>query len=366
MNIRNGWTKGSPEAYTVSPFKEAGRIPLPELRKDPVIDQWVIISAERASRPNRYEQPRRLLREGPCPFCSGNEAMTPPEILAIRPDKSEANRPGWTVRVVPNKFPALIMQSGLERRREGTYELTNGFGVHEVIIETLGHITNMALLDEKQLENVFWVYRRRILDLKKDKRLRYIQIFKNQGVGAGATIEHAHSQLIALPMIPAHVMAELNGARKYYRNRGRCVYCDMVRQELKGQSRVVSESKHFLIMCPFASRFPFETWILPKRHSLYFEYGSKQEYADLARCLKMTLIRLNRLLNDPPLNYVIHSYPVSGSRHHSRKIGKNHYHWHIEITPRLTELAGFEHGSGFYINIVPPEGSALTLREIAL
>lgn len=339
---------------------------MPELRKDPTNNHWVIISAERANRPTHNNWRTTPAATAPCPFCPGNEDKTPPEILAFRPDGSKANVSGWTVRVVPNKFPALIMQSGLERRREGAYELINGFGVHEVIIETPEHVTNTAFLDEKQLANIFWVYRRRILDLKKDKRLRYIQIFKNQGVEAGATVEHAHSQLMALPMIPANVMAKLNGAKRYYRSKGRCVYCDMIRREMQGQARLVSESEHFLVICPFASRFPFETWILPKRHSLYFEYGSKQAYVDLARCFKMTLTRLNRLLNDPPLNYVIHSYPGSGSRRRAGKTSKDHYHWHIEITPRLTELGGFEQSSGFYINTVSPERSAATLREIAL
>lgn len=239
----------------------------------------------------------------------------------------------------------------------------DSLGAHEVIIETPDHVTNMGHLSEKQLEDLFRAYRERLLRLKKDKRLRYIQIFKNQGWEAGASIEHAHSQLMALPIVPGNVAAELSGAKKYYQRKGHCVYCQIVRQEIEGRTRLISESERFVAICPFASRSPFETWILPKKHSSHFEYASKREYADLARSLKDTLARLNRRLNDPPFNYVVHSFPVNGS---SEKTGRGHYHWHIEIMPKLIQAAGFELGSGFYINTAPPEGSARSLREVAL
>ncbi len=285
--------------------------------------------------------------------------MTPPEILAYRPEGSKHDSPGWTLRVVPNKFPALMIEGELDRQGVGVYNLMNGVGAHEVIIETPNHEANMGVLSERQFEDILWAYRTRILDLKKDKRLRYVLIFKNQGPEAGATMEHTHSQLIALPIVPRNVIDELIGAKEYYKDKERCIYCDIVRQETEEQARLVSENESFVVICPFASRFPFETWILPKKHSSYFEHATKQEYADLSRSLRETLIRFNRSLDDPPFNYIIHSNPFEETE-------SDRFHWHIEIMPKLTQVAGFEWGSGFYINPVTPEESTLSLRKIPL
>lgn len=332
---------------------------MPQLRKDPVVGRWVIISTERAKRPGHYEHPKSPARNGPCPFCRGNEEMTPPEIMAYRPGGSGRESPGWTLRVVPNKFPALMIEGEVDRRGEGVYDLMNGVGAHEVIIETPDHEVNMGSLNEKQFEEILWAYRDRILDLREDKRFRYVLIFKNQGAEAGSTMEHTHSQLIALPIVPRNVTDELVGAQEYYKYKERCIYCDIVRQEMEEKVRVVSENENFIVICPFAPRFPFETWILPKRHSCYFEHASKQEYVDLSRCLRETLVRINRSLNDPPFNYIIHSMPFGEAEN-------GHYHWHIEVMPKLTRVAGFEWGTGFYINPVTPEESTIYLREIAL
>ena len=332
---------------------------MPQLRKDPVVGRWVIISTERANRPIHREPRKNTSPADPCPFCQGNEEMTPPEIMAYRPDGSRPNTSGWSLRVVPNKYPALMIEGDLDRRGEGVYDLMNGVGAHEVIIETPGHETNAGELSEKQFEDVIWACRDRVLDLRKDKRFRYVLIFKNQGSEAGATMEHTHTQLIALPIVPRNVIDELVGANEYYKYKERCIYCDTLRQEIEDQARVVSENDNFVVICPFASRFPFETWILPKKHSPYFEHATKQEYVDLSRSLRETLIRLNRALNDPPFNYIIHSNPLE-----ERENGC--YHWHIEIMPKLTQVAGFEWGSGFYINPVTPEESTRSLREIGL
>lgn len=332
---------------------------MPQLRKDPVVGRWVIISTERGKRPTHFQSPADASRGGTCPFCNGNEATTPPEIMGYRPDGSKPNSPGWTLRVVPNKFPALMIEGELDRRADGVYDFMNGVGAHEVIIETPNHETNMGLLSEKQFEEVLWAYRDRILDLRKDKRFRYGLIFKNQGPEAGATLEHTHSQLIALSIIPSNVIDELVGAKEYFKYKERCIYCDIVRQEIEEKARVVSENENFIVICPFASRFPFETWILPKRHSPYFEHASNREYEYLSRSLRETLIRLNRTLNDPPFNYIIHSNPFEETEN-------GHYHWHIEIMPKLTHVAGFEWGTGFYINPVTPEEAAQSLREIPL
>lgn len=332
---------------------------MPQLRKDPVVGRWVIISTERGKRPTYFQSPANASRGGPCPFCSGNEATTPPEIMAYRPDGSKPNTAGWTLRVVPNKFPALMIEGELDRRGEGVYDLINGVGAHEVIIETPSHESNMGALSQKQFEEVLWAYRDRILDLKNDKRFRYVLIFKNQGSEAGGTLEHTHSQLIALPIVPRTVIDELVGAQEYFKYKERCIYCDIVRQETEEKVRVVTENESFLVICPFASRFPYEAWILPKRHSPYFEHASKQEYVDLARSFREILIRLNRSLNNPPFNYIIHSNPFEETEN-------DHYHWHIEIMPKLTRVAGFEWGSGFYINPMTPEEASLSLREISI
>ena len=332
---------------------------MPQLRKDPVVGRWVIISTERGKRPRHNQQPKPPARPGQCPFCEGNETMTPPEIAAYRPGASHRDSPGWTLRVVPNKFPALMIEGDLDRRGDGVYDFMNGVGAHEVIIETPAHESNMGALSENQFEEVLWSYRDRILDLKEDKRFRYVLIFKNQGAEAGATMEHTHSQLIALPIVPRNVNDELVGAQEYYKYKERCIYCDIVRQETEEKARVVSENDSFAVICPFAPRFPFETWILPKKHSSYFEHASKQEYMDLARSLRETLLRLNATLNDPPFNYIIHSMPF-----HEAENG--HYHWHVEVMPKLTQVAGFEWGTGFYINPVTPEEAAQVLKEIAL
>jgi UDPglucose--hexose-1-phosphate uridylyltransferase len=332
---------------------------MPQLRKDPVIGRWVIISTERAKRPSHIERPNPPLRPGPCPFCEGNEGLTPPEISAYRPGGSERDGPGWTLRVVPNKFPALMIEGNLDRRGEGVYDLMNGVGAHEVIIETPAHETNVGGLGEKQFEELLWAYRDRILDLREDKRFRYVLIFKNQGAEAGATMEHTHSQLIALPIVPRTVTDELIGAQEYFKYKERCIYCDIVRQEIEDRVRIVSENDSFVVICPFAPRFPFETWILPKKHSSYFEHATKTEYVHLSRALRETVIRLNRTLNDPPFNYIVHSMPF-------HEIENGHYHWHMEVMPKLTQVAGFEWGTGFYINSMPPEMAAELLREVAL
>ncbi len=332
---------------------------MPELRKDPVIGRWVIISTERAKRPQYSTTRKESLPGAPCPFCPGNEEMTPPEILAYRPDGSQNDQPGWTLRVVPNKYPALVNEEEPDRRRDGLYDSMAGLGAHEVIIETPEHEVNMGMLGQTKFQEILWAYRERILDLGKEERFRYILIFKNQGAEAGATLEHTHSQLIALPIVPRDVLEEIMGAKEHYKDKGRCIYCDIIRQEIEVRSRTVSENENFLVVCPFAPRFPFETWILPKEHSPFFEQAPKRQILDLGRVLRESLIRLNRALDNPPFNYIIHSNPL-----HDEDNG--HYHWHVEIMPKLTQVAGFEWGSGFYINPVPPEEAAQSLREIAL
>ena len=332
---------------------------MPELRKDPVTGRWVIIATDRARRPSDFShEPVPPPGARFCPFCYGNEQKTPPEILAYRREGG-SNGPGWSVRVVPNKFPVLGIEGDLNRQGDGMFDRMNGIGAHEVIIETPDHNTNMAEMPEKQLEEVLYAYRDRILDLKRDFRFRYLVVFKNFGEAAGATLEHPHSQLIALPVIPKRVKEEVDGAKLYFDFKERCVYCDIMRQEETSGVRLVIETERFVAIEPYAPRFPFETWILPRRHESHFENSDPASLQNLAWVLRSTLRKMDRVLEHPAYNFILHSAPV-------QEAGMLSYHWHFEIIPKLTKVAGFEWGTGFYINPTPPEESAKFLREAGL
>lgn len=327
---------------------------MPDLRKDPITGRWVIIASERAKRPRDFLTEREFKPQGDCPFCPGAESLTPPEIAAYR-NGSEPNSPGWTLRVVPNRYPALRIEGNLDRRGEGMFDRMNGIGAHEVIIETHEHDKDLPDLDQSAMEAVFRCYRERSLDLRKDARFRYALIFRNHGEIAGATLEHPHSQLIATPVVPIRVQEEIRGARKYHELRERCVFCDVIREEMDAGKRVVLENDKFVVISPFAARFPFETWILPKEHQADFSQAGDADLAAAASALKETLKRLRQVLDDPPYNYVLHTAPLVSR-------DDDVVHWHIEVLPRLTRAAGFEWGSGFYINPTPPEEAAEFLR----
>jgi len=327
-----------------------------ELRRDPIIGRWVIISAERGKRPSDFAREAETPPGKGCPFCPGNEKLTPPEILAYGEPGRTRDSKGWWLRVIPNKYPALAVEGSLSRQGEGMYDKMNGIGAHEVIIETPDHSCEIPDMSDKQVEDVLWAYRDRIMDLKRDIRLEYILIFKNRGAAAGASLSHPHSQLIATPVVPKRVREEVNGAKNYYEYKERCGYCDIIKQELSTGQRVVAENENFIAVCPFASRFPFEVWVLPKAHESDFEDIQKYETVNLASLLKNVTGKMNRVLDTPPYNYLIHNSPLKEPR-------LPHYHWHIEIMPKLTRIAGFEWGSGFYINPVSPEEAAQFLRE---
>jgi len=324
---------------------------MPELRKDPVIGRWVIIATERAKRPSAYVGGHEKPKAGFCPFCRGQEVHTPPEVLAYRDPGSERNGTGWWVRVVPNKFPALQIEGQLQRRGEGMYDCMNGVGAHEVVIETPEHEMSLADIPPRQMQEVIWAFRDRVVELKKDPRFRYILIFKNHGREAGASLDHPHSQIIAMPIVPKRVQEELEGARRFWEYKERCVFCDIIAQEEKDQKRVVLENNSFIVIAPFASRFPFETWVLPKEHSLYFHEIQKNQVTELAEIMQALLGRLKTILDDPPYNFMIHTAPFE-------RAGIPYYHWQIEVIPKLTKVAGFEWGTGFYINPTPPEDAA--------
>ena len=329
---------------------------MPELRKDPVTGRWVIISTDRRKRPTDFHIERASLIDGEvCPFCAGREALTPPEVLAFRQNGGLPNAPGWDLRVVPNKFPALQVEGTLDRQAEGLFDRMNGIGAHEVIIETPDHGKTMVTMSEPEIERVLWAFRERVLDLKQDRRFRYILIFKNHGAAAGATLEHSHSQLIALPIVPDFVREEIEGARHHYQAKERCVFCDIIRQEGAAGTRVIHENADIIAIAPYAPRFPFETWLLPRSHGARFEEAPRQQYEGLARMLKSVLLRMDRTLESPSYNLIIHSAPLSEE-------AGDFYHWHVELMPKLTRTAGFEWGTGFYINPTSPEEAAQVLR----
>ncbi len=330
---------------------------MPELRKDPIVGRWVIIATERAKRPHDFKgTDQTLAGADSCPFCEGKESKTPPEIVAYRDIHTAPNSKGWRIRVVPNKFPALQIEGNLDKLGDGMYDRMFGVGAHEVIIESPSHHVSLATLDEESIREVLWIYHDRLVDLKRDRRLVHPMLFKNVGAAAGASLEHTHSQLIVTPIIPITVQEEMNGALEFFQYRGRCIYCDMIRQEQANESRVVLDTPMFTAFCPYASRFPFETWIVPKAHSSHFENITKPAVDDLGTVLKTVLGKLETALDRPPYNYIIHTSPFDHPE-------LAHYHWHIEVIPRLTKVAGFEWGSGFYINPVPPEDAARFLRD---
>ena len=329
---------------------------MPELRKDPVIGRWVIIAAERGKRPSDFTSQPTEPVGGFCPFCEGNEDKTPPEIRALRAPGSLANKRGWSLRVVPNKFPALQIEGSLDKRGEGIYDRMNGVGAHEVIIETPKHLVTLTGLSVAEIELILWAYRERLADLKRDHRFTYGMVFKNVGRPAGASLEHTHSQIIVLPTAPRTVADEMRGGRQFHDFRGRCIFCDIVRQEIETGSRVVYECDQFVAFEAYAARSPFETWIVPKAHMSHYEDIPRPVATALARCLKTTLLKIETALNRPAYNYIMHTTPFD--------LGDaEHYHWHIEVIPRLTRVAGFEWGTGFYINPVPPESAAEFLRD---
>lgn len=326
-----------------------------ELRKDPISGRWVIISVERGKRPTDFVSPSQKKRGGFCPFCPGNEYTTPPEIIAFRPTGTSPNTQGWTLRVMPNKFPALQIYGDLLKTGEGMFDKMSGIGAHEVIVETPEHMQSMATMPLKNVEDALWAYYMRLTDLKKDRRFKYVMIFKNEGDAAGATLEHSHTQLIALPIIPKLVQEETDSAKRYYELKERCIFCDIISQELDTKKRIVCENSRYVAIAPFAPRSPFETWILPKSHESNF-YPADRNFGQLAEILQTVLKQMDKILDIPPYNFVLHTSSFVDEVN-------DYYHWHIEIVPKLTKIAGFEWGSGFYINPTPPEESAKFMRE---
>jgi UDPglucose--hexose-1-phosphate uridylyltransferase len=325
-----------------------------EYRRDPVTDRWVIIAPERAQRPREmtFDDDHRLESEY-CPFCPGHESATPPSIADF-PDGGDH----WNVRIVPNKYPAVRASEDQPSTPSPLFERRAGHGTHEVVVESADHVVSLTDLEAEQLERVVGAWRHRLDALADDAQLEYALLFKNQGARAGATVEHAHSQLMALPMVPTFLQAELQGSRRYFNRHDRCVFCDLVEHNLDAGDRLVYANDQVVAFAPFASRFPFELWVTPRGHAAEFQAARSTTDAAVADALDAVLERLHQALDDPPYNMAVHTAPL-------RAGPLEHFHWHIEIIPALSSQAGFEWGSGWHINSTPPESAAAHLRKIA-
>ncbi len=330
---------------------------MPQLRKDPITNRWVIVNVEKPAAADSFFSATAAKSSKTCPFCPGNESMTPPEIFSIQKKGAVKSASAWQVRVFPNKFPALRIEESPDKYAFGIYDKIGGFGAHEVIVENPDHQKEIPQLSLEEVQLILRACRERCLDLRKDTRFKYILIFKNYGAAAGASLEHPHSQLIALPVVPSRVLGEIKGALKHFEYTDRCVYCDMLNQERAEQALTVFEDADFTALCPFVSRFPFETWILPKVYEASFDALSDEGIKSLARALKATLAKIQTALKDCSFNWMIHTLPLHGKEFES-------FHWHMEIIPHLTQVAGFEWGTGFYVNPTPPELAAVTLRNV--
>ncbi len=328
---------------------------MPQFRKDPVNGRWVIVNMETPR--VDFHLPKHASSTKTCPFCPGNEAMTPPAIMTYPAKNPAESKSAWQLRVIPNKFPALRIEESAERTGIGIYDRIGGFGAHEVIIESPDHHRDIADLSPADAELILRVYRDRCLDLRKDKRIHFILIFKNQGWDAGASLEHPHSQLIGLPIVPSRLLGEVRGSADHFAQTERCIHCDMLDQEKLDKKLTIFSNDDFMAITPFASRFPFEVWILPKNHAHSFDSITDEKLPGLASALQATLRKLKKLLGNPAYNFMIYTSPIHGREAKS-------FHWHIEVIPHLTEVAGFELGTGFYLNPTPAELAAEQLRSV--
>ncbi len=334
---------------------------MPEIRTDPILGHRVIIAKSRTDRPQEFaDDVPRPRQRGVCPFCEGNEHETPHEIVALRRDGTRPNEPGWTARVVPNKYPALAGSGSATSAPEpgdSFYATAAGTGAHEVIVESAAHVTRTTQLSTQALAGILGLYRQRLADVRQDRGLVQAVIFKNVGAAAGATLEHLHSQLVALPFVLPGTAAALERSRASYEQHDRCVYCEMVRRERARAERIVVDTAQFVAFCPFAARGPFETWIMPTEHASHYESLAHDATQQLANALHRVLASIESVLDRPAYNYVVRTAPFDTP-------ALRHYHWHIEVVPRTSRLAGFEWGSGCYINSVPPEEAAAAMRTI--
>jgi UDPglucose--hexose-1-phosphate uridylyltransferase len=331
-----------------------------QLRQDLATKRWVIVAQERAKRPHDFIRktslPELPQHRDDCPFCEGNEEKTPPELFAIR-EGSDPNTPGWKVRVIPNKFAALSPSTNLTVSHPDVFTTVAGFGAHEVVVETPHHNESLGAMPVEQTDLVITAVLQRLQTLAQDRRISFVAVFRNHGAYAGTSLAHPHSQLIATPLVPTNVREEIEEARRFYDDRVDCVYCYLLRKELEQKERIVFETPDYVVLTPFASRFPFEMIILPRRHcSSFVSDFQKHEIRPMAEVINKALKLLSKAANDPDYNMVLHTAPL-------RDGCMDYFHWHMEIMPRLTTAAGFEMGTGVYITTAIPEETAAYLRE---
>ena len=326
-----------------------------ELRREPVTRMWVVVTNDHPKGPSDYlpfkppYQPQEETKGG-CPFCPGNEGTTPKETFSLSREGG-----GWSVRVIPNKFPFFHIEGEFDRRPEGMYDVMEPIGAHEIVVEAPEHKQSFAFMETPQIEKILLAYRERLIDLEKDRRFQQFLILKNY---PGVFNRHPHSHIMAMPVIPKRIDEEVWGTLDYYQRKERCIFCDIIKEEILMKRRVILETVHFLVFSPFASRYPFETWILPKRHSPDFHRIQEEEMEDLSVAIQSLFIRFYKLLSDPPYSFTFHTSPVQSRFHRSE------YHWHIETRLRIGLRGGFEWGAGFFVNPTPPEDAAAYLREV--
>jgi UDPglucose--hexose-1-phosphate uridylyltransferase len=339
-----------------------------ELRQNPITKEWVIIAPERRNRPDQFKRhkvPKKITaweqeEKDRCPFCPGNEAISGEAVLTYYAEGKDAGESEWSLRVVPNKFPALVDGDTTYRITEGPdnfFIKMNGVGYHEVVIEDPEHFQTIATMPLIAVERIISSYQERYRSLIRKPNVELLTIFRNNGPGAGTSLRHPHSQIIASPIIPIHIRHMIEEGVRYYDTMGRCIYCNLIEQEKLAGKRILSETEHFIAFTPFFSRSPFEIWILPKKHRASFGNISSLEQRDLARILTDMLQRLYEGLDNPDYNYMIHSAPY-------QEDPADYYHWHLQILPKLYKMAGFELGSGIYLNSTSPEENAQYLRKI--
>jgi UDPglucose--hexose-1-phosphate uridylyltransferase len=316
---------------------------------------WVVVTNDHPKGPSDYlpfkppYQPQEETKGG-CPFCPGNEGTTPKETFSLSREGG-----GWSVRVIPNKFPFFHIEGEFDRRPEGMYDVMDAIGAHEIVVEAPEHKQSYAFMETPQIEKILFAYRERLMDLEKDRRFQQFLILKNY---PGVFNHHPHSHILAMPVIPRRIDEEVWGTLDYYQRKERCIFCDIIKEEILMKKRVVLETVHFLVFSPFASRYPFETWIVPKKHSPDFHHIDEEEMEDLSVAIQSLSIRFYKLLSDPPYSLAFHTSPIQ-SRFH-----RPEYHWHIETRLRIGLREGFEWGTGFFVNPTPPEDAAAYLRKV--
>jgi len=328
-----------------------------EIRQNIATKEWVIISTERARRPHEFAQEKHELTEHrpewepTCPFCPGNEE--PPPLEQVRVPAKGA----WQLRVVRNKYPALRPEGQRERHFDGIYRWLPGVGRQEIIIESRRHNTCPALDTPDEVARTMAIFQTRGADFAQDSRIEQVVYFNNHGPQAGTSLVHPHSQILGLPVVPYHIRSRAEEARRYFDDTGACVYCQMLYGELAARERLIAANEHFVAFVPYAAFSPFHTWIIPRRHCPTFLEATPDEIRALGAILHDVLRRLYVGLHDPDYNYVIRSAPL-------HDIGREYLHWYVTVVPRVTKTAGFEMGSGMFINTAFPEESAAFLRDI--